>query len=80
MYPVGNYFSKTKRVPLSNFFLLICSLVDCSKQIPEKKKKKKKIGGHRARLGEKDNFKYFAIELPRGKSLTFCTSTRPCAR
>ena len=36
------------------FFLQICSLLDCSSQIPEKK-----IGGHHARLREKEHlFRY----------------------
>ena len=48
-------FQKKYIFHYQTFLLLqICSLLDCSQQIPEKK-----IGGHRARLREKDNlFRY----------------------
>ena len=59
-YTIRELFSPQKIVfhySYQTFFLLqICSLVDCSYQIP-----KKNIGGHRARLREKENlFRYRA--------------------
>ena len=56
------------------FLLEICSLLECSQQIPEKQ-----FGGHCARLREKENL-FPSQALLRGKSLTFCTCMCPCAR
>ena len=47
----GTIFEKKIMFYYQTFFhLQICSLLDCSQQIPEKK-----IGGHRARLRAKEN-------------------------
>ena len=48
---LGTFFQKKIMFYYQTFFhLQICSSLDCSYQIPEKK-----IGGHRARFREKDN-------------------------
>ena len=54
---LGTIFQKKIMFYYQTFFpLQICSSLDCSLQIPEKK-----IGGHRARLREKENlFRYRA--------------------
>ena len=51
----GTVFQKNSCSTIKLFFFFqICSLLDCSLQIPEKK-----IGGHRARLREKEHlFRY----------------------
>ena len=53
----GTIFQKKNMFYYQTFFLLqICSLLDCSQQIP-----RKIIGGHRAHLREKENlFRYRA--------------------
>ena len=54
---LGTIFPKKSRSTIKHFFpLQICSSLHCSQQIPEEK-----IGGHRARLREKENlFRYRA--------------------
>ena len=55
IHPVGKYFLKKFMFYYQTFFpFQICSSLDCSQQIL-----KRKIGGHRARLREKENsFRY----------------------
>ena len=73
--PSTETFSKKSCSTIKLFFFFKCSLFDCSEQIPEKK-----VGGHRDRFKRKRAF-ISLLSLLWGKSLTFCTCTRPvCAR
>ena len=76
IHPVGEFFKKKNHVfTIKLFFLLqICSLLDCSWQIPEKK-----FGGSPCSFKRKREFISLS-SLVWGKFVTFCTCTCQCTR